>query len=444
LVAGACTPTTAEVDGVPAEDNKEFVAPERVRPPKVKPNLNVGRVSKCIKTERVDIESLTGQYFGPTDFAADQVRQTRELEFSTPSDIDIVDPREFSALIREGGNRDRTEDAVNLWLQWQLGVRPLGSDGSSTPPGNQKELIDGFYEHDSGRVVVRQEGELDSEYVILAHELAHAAVDQIFGIPDKKTLRLVDDETLATTAAVEGDATLVELRFSSRFGGEKGLKRYVKTLVSGRKLSKGDEGLPHAVLERFTFPYRWGLAFVCSVFDKGGWAAVDRVHRRLPKNSAEILFPDRYLKKQRSKQPAPIGEPGGRWKLYAQGAIGAADLKALFEAPADSKHLALSRPLARAAAWNGGRFKLWATGLRETASALGISLVEHRDHPGLLCSSMLDWYREAFHYAKEELVADRTVAFSDPTRTTLMSCQGTKVKIAMAPERPLAEAIAGL
>lgn len=442
LLASACTSPSASP--APQETPLDFSAPKKVRPPKIRPSLSEARVKRCLDVDEIDIDSLAGRYTGPIDFTSDQVRETRELDFATPTDIDLVDENTFRELLAGGEPATREERAIDLWLQWQLGVRPLGSDGSAVPPGNRRELIAGYYEHDSGHIVVEQEGELDDEYVVLAHELGHAAVDQNFGISDKESLRLVDDSTLATTARIEGDATLLELRFLARFSGSGPLKSYVKDLVTGKSVrEEGRDGGPHAVMERFSFPYRWGLSFVCAVFDRGGWAAVDRMHRRPPTTTAEIMFPERYLDKERSHKPDPLGDPPKSWKMRAEGTIGAADLKSLFEAPADSVYLALSRPLARAAAWDGGIYKLWGRGLKSTESILGISLVEHRDHPGLLCSSMLTWYRTAFHFAEEELIADATVSFTDPTRTTIVSCVGRDVRIAMAPNGGLAQTVQG-
>ena len=444
VLATGCTSAPSTGGDRPEATAPDFSAPKKVRPPKLKPNLAEGHINRCVNVDKIDINSLAGRYTGPIDFTSDQVRQTREIDFATPTDIDLVDESTFRELLSGGEPASREERAIDLWLQWQLGVRPLGSDGSAVPPGNPRELVAGYYEHDSGHIVVEQEGELDDEYVVLAHELGHAAVDQVFGISDKESLHLVDDETLATTARIEGDATLLELRFLGRFSGPEPVKKYVKDLVTGRSLrEERDDGAPHAVMERFSFPYRWGLAFACSVFERGGWPAVDRMHRRPPTTTAEIMFPERYLKKQRSKEPRPLGSPPKSWKLRAEGSIGAADLKSLFEAPADSVYLALSRPLARAAAWDGGAYKLWGRGLKSSESILGISLVEHRDHPGLLCSSLLTWYRTAFHFAEEELIADGTVSFSDPTRTTVVSCLGRHIRMAMAPNTELARAVHG-
>ena len=444
LLASGCTSTAEPPRGTPATP-QAFKAPKQVRPPKIKPNLSEGKINRCLDVETIDLDSLAYRYTGPIDLVADQVRETREIELSVPTDIDFVDPATFGELVDgDGDGPTGKERAIDLWLQWQLGFRVLGSDGSSTPPGKGRELIDGYYEHDSGRIVVKQEGELDIEYVVLAHELGHAAVDQAFGIRDKETLRIVDDPTLTTSARIEGDATLLELRFLARLSGPRSVRRYVKELVTARSDRKDREaGVPHAVLERFSFPYRWGVAFACAVFDRGGWAAVDRIHRRPPITTAEIMFPERYLARERAEDPSPLGSPGKPWRSYARGVLGAADLKAMFESPADSDLLKMSQPLGRAAAWNGGSFELWGKGVDDTDSILGISLVEHPDHPGLLCSSMLTWYREAFHYADEELTADRTVRFSDPNRTTIMSCQGRDIRIAMAPSQELATAVLG-
>jgi hypothetical protein len=423
-----------------------FVAPPKVRPPRIESPLATKAVKKCLEQERVDIASLAGTYSGPISFTADQVSQTRELDLRTPSSIDIVEAEEFKRLFDGTSIKiPPKERAINRWLGWAFGYRPLGTDGSLSPPGKNDELVAGFYDPSTENIVVRLKDELDGEYVILAHELAHAAVDQAFGPPTRSRTRVIDDEALAITSLIEGDATLTELRFSSRFAAPGGMVKSIRQILEATDLEEDRaEGFPHAILDRFVFPYRWGLTFICSVFQKRGWPGVNRIYAKPPSTTAEIMFPQRYLSGEKPRKPARLGKAPRPWKLFGSGQIGAAHLKALFEAPGDYDPAALSRPLARAAGWDGGRYEMWARDLGELETILGVSLVEHEDHPGLVCSSMIEWYKAAFNYATREVIADGTVAYTDPVKTAIISCADGIVRVGIAPDKEMAAQIVRL
>ncbi|MDP9068015.1 MAG: hypothetical protein M3N53_06680 [Actinomycetota bacterium] len=447
LVGGCTTRGASVTTGGPSATRHEFEAPPKVSPQRVKLSLDPEKIERCMPKERVEIASLAGQYFGPIDFVMDQVETVRELDFTAPSDIQMVDRTEFSRLAKQTQTKLEAKDrAINDWLQWSLGFRLLGTDGSTNPKGDSADLVAGFYVPAEDKIVLAEEGKLDSEYVILAHELGHAAVDQVFGLPHSKSPRLVDDESLAMSSLIEGDATLAELQVSARFANKRAIDKTLERLLTNDKTYnlEREAGTPHAIIERFIFPYRWGLSFVCSVYLKQGWDGVDRAYSRPPTSSAEIMFPDRYLAKVRPERPPGFPKLPKPWKLYAEGTIGAMHLKAMFEAPADREALALSNPLGRAAAWAGGRYVVWGQRPENITSVFAMSLMEHRQHRGVLCSSLMEWHEQAYNYAEQEVIADGAVAYSDPTRTTVVTCRGRNVRLAMAPSRPLAETLARL
>ncbi len=441
LILASCSGST------PARETETFEPPPHVRPPRMKSKLTYKQIRRCLHSDRIDISALAGRYFGPIDLTADQVEQTRSIDFTAPSNVDFLGEAEFRRALKDISNKQNAkEDRVDRWLEWSLGHRPLGSDGSSSPPGDPVERVAGFYAYGDKRVVVKQDEELDGEFLTLAHELAHAAADQVFGLPKKTRSPIVDDAQLARAALVEGDATLVEMRFHSRFSSKKDVKQYIDGLIENdREFNQNrDAGTPYAILERFIFPYRWGLHFVCTLFKKQGWKGVDRAFRHPPTTTAEILFPERYLKGRNPKRAPDLGKLPKPWKRFAKEGIGPAHLKVLFEAPLDYEPKALSNPLARAASWNGGHYELWATGIRETESALGISMLEHPHHPGLLCSSMIKWYELTFPLGEQEVIGDGVVSYADKLRTTIISCADGAVRIGMAPTRDLAERLLGL
>lgn len=447
LALSSCTADPARDGGDAAPAPREFQAPPKVKPKRVPSPLELARLERCMPKERITPASLSGRYFGPIDLATDQVEIVREIDFSAPGDVAFVDKKEFKRLVDEGSAPfGRKEKAIERWINWNLGFWTIGEDNRGEPDESSAELVAGYYDPARDNIVVRQDGELDAEYVVLAHELAHAAVDQSFGIPVNKSLRLIDDRRLAERALIEGDATLTEMHVSARLTTKhKQIRKMINSVVKQDSIKQQNryQGMPHALIERFVFPYRWGLSFVCSVYRKRGWKGVNRIYSRRPTSSAEIMFPDRYMDRRRPARPARLPGLKKPWKLYESGSFGALHLKSMFEAPADAPQTALSRPLARAAAWDGGRYQLWGKELSNRAAALGISLVEHEDHPGVLCSSLMEWHEVAFD-ADKKVIGDGIVSYVEPDRTTILSCQERDVRLAMASNESIARRIAGV
>ena len=429
------------------EPAPEPTAPAEVKPKRVRSILQVPRLERCMPKERIDPASLSGRYFGPIDLATDQVETVRQIDLSAPGDVAFVDKAEFERMVEETSLPFYAkEKAIERWINWNLGFWSIGEDNRGGGDRASTELVAGYYDPVAGNIVVRQDGELDAEYVVLAHELAHAAVDQSFGITPRRSVRLIDDRRLASAALVEGDATLTEMQVAARLTSkDKQIRKMISAVVEqdSIKQQKRYRGMAHALIERFVFPYRWGLSFVCSVYRERGWKGVNKIYSRRPTTSAEIMFPERYLARHRSSRPARLPRLKKPWKLYESGSFGALHLKSMFEAPADSPQTALSRPLARAAAWDGGSYKLWAKDLSSRESAIGISLVEHEDHAGVLCSSLMEWHELAFDSDKE-VVADGVVSYVELDRTTFLSCQDRQIRLGMASDGAIARRIAGL
>lgn len=447
LALSGCSGEDAEVGGrgAPAADESERPEPPRhVAAARVDSQMKVEHIRRCLYDEPVDISALAPNYYGPQDLIAGEVEKARDIDLTVPA-ISMVGGKEFARELRSVRVKlSRTEKKVNRWLEWNLGYRPFSK--REFPEGDGAELVAAFYDPRAEEAVVSQKGELDAEYIFLAHELAHAAVDQRFGLPKRSSPRVIDDRALAINALVEGDATLVELRIQSLLGKKKAVKKVVKALLTSAARFKKNRanGVPHAAIDRFVFPYRWGVTFSCSVFRRRGWKGVNEVFSRLPVSTAEIMFPERYLKGHRPHRPTGFEDPPKGWKVFAKGTIGAAHLKTLFEAPADKEQRALRNPLGRAAAWDGGRYRLWARDVGEVNSIFGMSFVEHEDHEGVLCSSLIKWYEASFTSAEREILADEVVGYSDALRGGVIDCRGRRVQVAVGPKLRLAKSVLDL
>ena len=323
-----------------------------------------------------------------------------------------------------------------------LGARALRLLGAIPPGFDMRRAIEALTESTAGLydpyrdelLVLRLSSgrSLDSlDLQVLAHEIEHALVDQRFGLPRGRRADFWGDTHVGPDALAEGSAMLTQLRFLA--GVDPDAARLVLKARVGDTLAL--TGLPHYLNDAFNFPYFEGVGFVCALYARGGWKAVDAAYRRPPTSSAEILFPERYLTRDEARTPRPLGRLPRPWRRepHSSGQFGAADLRSLFRAPGNQPRRALDRPLERAAAWGGGRIELWTRG---RASALAIALVAHRSRRGL-CTSVAEWYARAFRDAVRKRVA-RRVRFDGRRQDAIVACAGKDVRIAIAPTTALA------
>ena len=431
---------TAEPKASPSSEAPEsFERISKVKPPALKTQLAPERIQRCLYKEKVDPASFAGVYFSPQDVVAGQVETSRELQFDAPT-AQLLDAKSFAKTL--GGisvEVEEDDEVATKALAWALGVTPHGQDLNRFLRGEGSGLVAGFYNPRNGSIFIEEKGKLDSEYVVMAHEFTHAATDQAFGLPFTKVEAIIDDLSLSRSSLVEGDASLTELRVLSRLSPPHLVKKAVAQTIAFKDKFAEDRGagIPYLLIDNALFPYQWGLSFACTVYKAKGWKGINHAYRKPPVSSAQVLFPERYLARERPMRTAELKNPGQLWSLRDTGQIGASHLKALFEAPGDKEFEALSRPVSRASAWGGGTYKIWTVGSAENEYVVGLSFKEHPDHDGLLCSSMNEWYRTAFKDAKSKLVGDRTVEFRGILQDAILICEGDDVLMGLAPNLSL-------
>ena len=275
-----------------------------------------------------------------------------------------------------------------------LGAVPSGTNLQALLRRAVPSQIAGFYDPQTGELVVLSDARraLDGlERVTLAHELVHALADQTLEFPSYLEAHWPpegrEDAVAAGLALIEGDAMLVTDAYAVEHLSVR------DALSAGAAFAASDqaEQLPYYLRASMLFPYEQGLPFVCRVFSRGGWRAVDRAYRRPPTSTAQVLFPERYFRRERPVDPPDPPFPGRGWKRLDRAAFGAADLLWLFEAPGGKPSRALPSARRRAAAWAGGELSVWARGKKTTVT---LTLAERRGAPDL-CGSLRRWARAA-------------------------------------------------
>jgi hypothetical protein len=351
------------------------------------------QVGRCVE----DAGSFAGDS-RPTSLrsVAREVERMRRLRFRRLPRPRYMPRARFERRIRrELDEYPSAELASDARALVALGAVPRGTNLKTLMKRTLPGQISGFYDPGSGELVVGSTARkgLDAvERLTLAHELEHALADQTLNLPayleDEFVPDRREDVELAALSLIEGDATLLTEAFAiEHLSTAEALRSLGPALAAQREFKR----LPYYLQASTIFPYQDGLTFVCRVFERGGWKAVDRAYRKPPTTSAQIMFPERYFAREGARDAPDPQPPGRRWKLVEQQAIGAANLLWLFEAPGGVRGRRLSDARERAAAWAGGELRVFSRG---AATVLGLSLVERRGERDL-CASMRAWFRAA-------------------------------------------------
>jgi hypothetical protein len=130
--------------------------------------------------------------------------------------------------------------------------------------------------------------------VVLAHELTHALQDQHFGLKRMPLeIKNNDDRAEATSALVEGDATLVMSEFM--------LKNLTKQMFKDSMVASFTQNMkqlataPRYLREMLVFPYLRGQEFCSALYAKGGYEEISKAYSRPPSSTSQILHPEKYM-----------------------------------------------------------------------------------------------------------------------------------------------------
>jgi len=145
---------------------------------------------------------------------------------------------------------------------------------------------------------------------IAVHELTHALQDQHFNLEtfldhDNHTT----DQLLARSALVEGDATAVMIDHTRNMLGqgplreEESVDMILFQNVLGASMSQEFANAPPSLQAVLLFPYNSGLRFAHRILQKEGYAGLDKIFKKPPESTKEILHPEYYLRSGSKLEP---------------------------------------------------------------------------------------------------------------------------------------------
>ena len=341
----------------------------------------------------------------PVDVIAQRVEALRRLDFDELPEPVAVTAEQARSEGLESLDRDypaeRLRDDETVYEL--LGLIEPGSDLRELTGDLFGEGVAGYYDPRDGRLRVVEgsgTGGRVLEEMILAHELTHALEDQRFGL---ESTPATDDRALARSALYEGSATALMYAYvGEHFSTEETLGG----LLSSAFEDTGD--LPPFMQAQVLFAYVGGEAFIRALLERGGWGLVDTAYEvRRPSSTEQILHPEAYFEADEPK-PVRIRAKLPGWTRSHAGAWGELQTREL-----------LGGSSRAAAGWGGDRYELWRRG----------------DDAALIMRWRWDTPRDLdeFDARLREILGDRGVVVR----------RGGTVTLAVAPDRDLAERLAG-
>jgi hypothetical protein len=202
------------------------------------------------------------------------------------------------------------------------------------------------------------------EKLIFSHELMHALQDETMRLDRRlKDLKDNGDSGLALESLLEGEATVVMVRVIMADLPVEGneLEESLAPLLSAGALERTNvpKDLPDYFVDQLFFPYVDGTAYVKRALKRHGWQEIDRLWKKPPTTTSEILHDEIHFTPATDLLPGGDGArlaPSGMRFLYAD-TLGEWAIRFLLRR-------SLEQPVAdeTAAAWRGDRIAFFGTG----------------------------------------------------------------------------------
>ncbi|HUU60860.1 MAG TPA: hypothetical protein VMX37_00500 [Acidimicrobiia bacterium] len=255
--------------------------------------------------------------------ATEELRGRRFLE---PIEVTVLSPEDLAARVRADLEEDLDPDdlAVEQAFGQLLGILPADIDLAVAVADLYAEQVGGFYDSDTGELVVAGGEELSPlARTIIVHELVHALADQHFGLGvalDGLTEAEDFHRAAALQALAEGDATYFQMVYLQEgLSPEEQMEAVLESLETDTTVL---DSLPGWIGEDLAFPYEWGFGFVEQLVEEGGIAAVDQAYELLPTTVEQIMHPNAYLTLEPARPVTLAATALGGYEVYEEGEFG--------------------------------------------------------------------------------------------------------------------------
>ncbi len=319
-------------------------------PPTPLPMPTVSPASSSTSEEGIWSQVQAARLF---DQIAHQVETLRGLSPRAEVPLSFLDEREMTTLLRQFYTERDPE--AQLLPYTGLGLLP------DVPTSIHAHQVAGVYVPEQGQLYVatgQQESSADDQ-ALLAHAYVHALQDQHFDLGAMDARAATTDAALAVQALVEGDATLSTAFYCYGALSVADWEHLAELIVQAEQPGYGEElDLTEAWARLQRFPYWEGRRFIYTLFQAGGWEAINSAYTDPPRSTEQVLHPERYLEEQDG--PTRVVVPdlstvlGEGWTMLLQDTLGEFVIGLYLDAllPEETAWRA-------AGGWDGDTFVVW-------------------------------------------------------------------------------------
>ena len=267
------------------------------------------------------------------------VQAIRGLTATRPVPRNTLDQAGLCAFLRQAMDRENPPELVAATerLYQQLGLLEPGVSLQKLYLDLMGSQVVGFYDPTTKQMyVISSTGGIGAmEQITYAHEFDHALQDQAFGLKaitgDAKDQ---SDRTLARTALVEGDATLLMSLWA-----QKNLSPAELVQVAGAADPASQAALnaaPPILRQTLLWPYTAGLSVALGAYQtSASFAGVDALWKSPPDTTEQVLHSDKLATREPAVAvafPADFAKRlGPGWKVALQDTLGEVELNILMQ-----------------------------------------------------------------------------------------------------------------
>jgi hypothetical protein len=242
----------------------------------------------------------------------------------------VLTPEQLRQKVKDGFLKNYTpqQAADDVVLYSTLGLIKPDTDIIKLYENLYSEQVAGFYDPETQSMYVVQGSDFSGvERMTYAHEFTHTLQDQNYDLRGR--MNITDEYChthaeycAAVTALVEGDAVSAEQDWFYRDGTNRDRSQVQDFYLHYN--SPVFDSSPNFIKDDLLFPYQKGFEFVQTLYDQGGWQAVDRAFENLPVSTTQILHPGLYP----NHKPVTVTLPnlgqvlGSSWHQSEQGSLG--------------------------------------------------------------------------------------------------------------------------
>lgn len=320
-------------------------------------------VAQDPKPDRKELEKLLAE----TDAIAEKVSKIRGLPIKKPITRGIMSKEEVTkrVLLRIDEEYAAVELDQEERAAKRLGLFPGDRDYKDVIIKLLTEQIAGFYDPAVKELYIADWVSVDTQRIVMAHEIDHALQDQSFDLVRfTKPIKDNGDEQLARQALVEGDGVALMIEFMFQEMGvpvdpwaDDKIAEQMGSQVAAAGFAEFNRA-PLFLQESLMFPYTAGLKLIAAARRHHAWTRVDEMYAKPPLSTEQVLHPDKYFT---FEKPVVVKAAAAlpslkKWKVVYQSVLGELMWSVLLR----QHGVRPQRAATAAEGWGGDRYAIYA------------------------------------------------------------------------------------